>query len=179
VNENKNKMVILFWLLFFAATCLFFLFPPWQTYTNRLYGFQIEFPKEFNLAVDNHASGADFSIKDRAREHEYFHISIYKKPADYKEPTGPFPVQYKSERAASEISPDSLNGIPGFRSGGAVEGGGGFFNYFSFVKGDNIWYVDLNLAMPTYDFYGQSQDSPLDQRIYQKIKDSFKVYSSN
>lgn len=149
-------------LLFLLVFCVYHFETSWKIYTNEQYGFQLSIPRTFKVEDIKNV----FYIKSPDGV-EYLHIIIDPKPDDYKEPVGPFPLTTKSVWASSTITPDYLNGIPGFRGESDVEGGGGSFETFTFTSGRNIWSI-------IHDGYPYSGTS-VDESIYLKIRNSFKL----
>jgi hypothetical protein len=172
----RTRLVsILVLIILLLSVSVAFSLASWKTYTNKTYAFQIKYPRNFTLEIDKHGDEFSiFSIKDQ-RGVQYFNLAIEEKTEDFKEPSGPYPIVETSYLSSYDVTKDFLNGISGYRSEGEVEGGGGSFDMFYFVREDKIWYLDLSAILARYDTYSKQDIVNVDRHVYQAILDSFKL----
>lgn len=158
--------LIAFWIVV-LGTMVYVMFFKWTTYSNSEYGFRITFPKSFSTETD--ASVPDrflFLVRD-ANQTPYFGMAVMKIPADYKEPTGPFPKVEVSEVRGSTTTPDTMYGISGYHVVGFYEGAAGTFDYFEFKRNGKLWRIEFSGEEYTLGY------KPVDKKVYEKIKQSF------
>ncbi len=165
-------LLVVFWCIVVGGLLYWLNFTHFELYKNLEYGFTVSFPEDFRIKTEpysvNNSDNFDFIITD-SNNIEYLKIRAYKKPIDYKEPSGPFPKTVSNEKSGSETNQYIFNGITGFKTEGAVEGGGGTFSYFEFVHNGKVWVIEFSAEEGNY--YGQSYN----KNIYSKIRDSFSL----
>jgi|GEM_PF-3096042 len=176
MKEQIKILVVSLCSLIVIGVPVAWWFGGWTAYKSYTHGFEISFPRSFIIMSDHYSPNDEnffsFTVKD-SEHNSYIKISAYTKPADYHAPEGPFPHIVSNEKLGSETYPGKLNNISGFKTSGAVEGGGGDFEIFEFEHEGKVWNIEFLGGEELY------YKDKVDQEIFEKIKQSFALIESS
>ncbi len=170
---KKFKIIaVIFCILIISGLITYLITPKWKVYRNEEFGFELSYPSNFIVKKEIKDNINTFTVYELKTHNNYFVLYTEPKSKDYKDPVGPFPTTEKTIYYSEKIDKFTFNGINGFTSYGAVEGGGGYSGTFFFSKGKYIYYINLN---PNDEDTFTDKKYTLNKKIQDKIKKSFKL----
>lgn len=168
MNKKTKILLISFWLIIIVGFLYWFNITHWTVYTNSEYGFSVSIPKDFKVEFITASNNYDIIGQNNLFPEEgELYLEVNKVEVTNDDIVEPYTKQEKSSYSElRKTEPYTFNNMSGFKTEVLGEGGDNHFEIFEFKKGHYFWTVSSG----NFTF-----KSPEQIKIYNRIKDSFKV----